>query len=229
MAQEQFELRPATPDEANLFFSTLDKDEDKRLGVVGHVRADFGSGKEFWHTWWPHNEDTLNTPAFKAELKEFADGLMQDGGPLKDLAAMEKYCAAHTEGVIDDNASGYIAESEHYRYCLRCTPLPGWYHVYIYIYDKRQQALSMNQEGEKMNQKQVVQIREQYPPGTRIRLGEMQDPYSPVPSGTLGTVDLVDDIGQLHMKWDNGRSLALIPGVDDFGIVEPQQEPQLDI
>jgi len=80
-----------------------------------------------------------------------------------------------------------------------------------------------------MNQKQVNQIREQYPPGTRIRLGEMRDPYSPVPPGTLGTVRLIDDIGQLHMIWDNGRALALIPSEDSFSIVEPQQEPQMDI
>ena len=54
-------------------------------------------------------------------------------------------------------------------------------------------------------------IQEQYPPGTRIRLNSMNDPYAPITPGTEGVVDLVDDDGQLHMKWDNGRTLAIIP------------------
>ncbi len=29
-------------------------------------------------------------------------------------------------------------------------------------------------------------------------------------------IEVVDDIGQLHMKWDNGRTLALVPGEDSF-------------
>lgn len=44
----------------------------------------------------------------------------------------------------------------------------------------------------------------------------MEDPWAPVPSGTKGTVEAADDIGQLHMKWDNGRTLALVPGEDSF-------------
>lgn len=44
----------------------------------------------------------------------------------------------------------------------------------------------------------------------------MNDPYSPVESGMRGTAQSVDDIGQLLMKWDNGRALALIPGEDSF-------------
>lgn len=55
-----------------------------------------------------------------------------------------------------------------------------------------------------------------YPEGTRIYLNYMDDPHAPVPAGTRGTVDFVDDIGQLQMSWDNGRTLALVPGVDDF-------------
>ena len=62
-------------------------------------------------------------------------------------------------------------------------------------------------------------IQEQYPPGTRIRLNSMNDPYAPVTPGTEGVVDVVDDDGQLHMKWDNGRTLALIPGEDSFTAV----------
>lgn len=30
----------------------------------------------------------------------------------------------------------------------------------------------------------------------------------------------VDDMGQIGMRWDNGRSLALVPGVDRFTRVD---------
>ena len=59
-------------------------------------------------------------------------------------------------------------------------------------------------------------MQNQYPEGTRLLLNSMHDPYAPVPPGTRGTVDFVDDAGQIHMKWDNGRTLAIVPSEDDF-------------
>lgn len=59
-------------------------------------------------------------------------------------------------------------------------------------------------------------MQNQYPEGTRLLLNSMNDPYAPVPPGTRGTVDFVDDAGQIHMKWDNGRTLAIVPSEDDF-------------
>ena len=50
--------------------------------------------------------------------------------------------------------------------------------------------------------------RDHYPPGTQ-----------PIPPGTTGTVMGVDDAGQLLMKWDNGRSLSLLPGTDSFEVI----------
>lgn len=73
-----------------------------------------------------------------------------------------------------------------------------------------------------MDRKMVEFIKEQYPPGTRIRLNSMDDPYAPIAPGTEGEVDFVDDIGQLHMKWDNGRTLALVPGEDSFSVLPPK-------
>lgn len=75
-----------------------------------------------------------------------------------------------------------------------------------------------------MDRKMVKFIQEQYPPGTRIRLNSMSDPYSPVPAGIEGIVDLVDDAGQIHMKWNNGRTLPLIPGEDSFTVLPPKLE-----
>lgn len=71
--------------------------------------------------------------------------------------------------------------------------------------------------------KQVQRIKDRYPPGTRVRLDHMEDKQA-VPEGTKGTVDMVDDIGQIHMKWDNGRTLALVPGVDSFSVISQKQE-----
>ena len=61
----------------------------------------------------------------------------------------------------------------------------------------------------------INRLRQEYPPGTRIVLESMNDPHAP-PPGTKGTGVYVDDMGQIGMKWDNGSSLSLMPGLDSF-------------
>jgi hypothetical protein len=71
-----------------------------------------------------------------------------------------------------------------------------------------------------MTPKQLESIRYRYPEGTRIELISMEDPYCPILPGTKGTVQFVDDMGTIHMKWDDGRILGLIYGEDTFMIIE---------
>ena len=70
------------------------------------------------------------------------------------------------------------------------------------------------------SEEEVDRLREKYPKGTRIQLGYMKDDYSPLTPGSEGTVTHVDDAGQIHMAWDSGSSLALIPGEDVFTKIE---------
>ena len=63
----------------------------------------------------------------------------------------------------------------------------------------------------------VNEIKQQYPAGTRVVLDKMEpNEPRPIPIGTKGTVRRVDDAGQIHCDWDNGRHLAIIPEVDEF-------------
>ena len=142
----KFHIRPARPEEAGLFY-TPHPEEDKRLGTVGHVRMDFGrSGNEFWHTWWPRGPEELNSPVFKAELQEVVDTLRES--VLKSRFAMERFCYEHG-GKISGGWTqnyGYVVETEHYRYCLRCNPSPGDYNCYCTAYDLDVQRQNMAQE-----------------------------------------------------------------------------------
>lgn len=61
----------------------------------------------------------------------------------------------------------------------------------------------------------VEGTRQRYPEGTRVKCIRMSGETS-VKSGDLGTVTTVDDAGQIHVNWDKGSSLALIPGEDTF-------------
>lgn len=54
--------------------------------------------------------------------------------------------------------------------------------------------------------------------GTKIKLIYMNNEPQ-MPSGLMGTVEFIDDAHQIHVRWENGSSLALIPEVDQFEIL----------
>ena len=70
----------------------------------------------------------------------------------------------------------------------------------------------MNRQG-RIN-RQIKRLRESFPAGCRVELLRMDDDQAP-PVGTLGTVVAVDDIGTIHVAWDNGSSLGVVLDVDD--------------
>ena len=60
----------------------------------------------------------------------------------------------------------------------------------------------------------VERIRFEYPKGTRVALTRMNDPYTQLLPGDMGTVVYVDDIATIHVAWDKGGSLGLAYGED---------------
>lgn len=63
------------------------------------------------------------------------------------------------------------------------------------------------------NKATLDRMRQCYPAGTRVRLHHMGDPLAP-PPGTLGTVEGIDDAGNILVLWDNGSTLNVVYGVD---------------
>lgn len=60
--------------------------------------------------------------------------------------------------------------------------------------------------------------------GDRVRLIEMPNDPAPIPPDTLGTVNYVSPgPGQIGVKWDNGRTLFLVAGVDLYEVVSPHR------
>lgn len=55
--------------------------------------------------------------------------------------------------------------------------------------------------------------------GKRIRLIEMVDDPFPIKPNEMGTVKKVDDLGNIHVNWDCGSSLSLIPEKDLYVIL----------
>ena len=67
----------------------------------------------------------------------------------------------------------------------------------------------------------VEDLKKQYPAGTQVELIHMDDPYTKIPVGTLGTVTSVDDIGTIRVRWDNGSTLGIVYGQDQCRITNP--------
>ena len=55
--------------------------------------------------------------------------------------------------------------------------------------------------------------------GRRVRLERTSDPYTQLKPGALGTVAFEDSMGTLHVKWDSGSNLGLVPGEDQWTLL----------
>ena len=84
------------------------------------------------------------------------------------------------------------------------------------------------------SEREIEYYRSKYPVGTRICCDCMNDDPRPIPPGTIGEVLGVDDAEQIMVKWNNGSSLSLVPGVDSYHIVQPtedmeqEEEPEIE-
>lgn len=65
---------------------------------------------------------------------------------------------------------------------------------------------------------EVKRVKETYPIKTRLRLDKLEHPNSPL-IGSYGTITEIDNNGRLHVELDNGESLWLIVGADEFTVL----------
>lgn len=70
-----------------------------------------------------------------------------------------------------------------------------------------------------MKKEDIENVKKLYPKGTRVRLICMGYDIRPLKEGSTGTVQNVDDMGTIHVAWDNGRLLGLIKSEDIFEII----------
>jgi len=66
---------------------------------------------------------------------------------------------------------------------------------------------------DEMNRRRVEVLRNQYPAGCVVELISMDDEQAP-PKGTKGEVLHVDDTGTIHVIWQTGSTLGVVPGID---------------
>lgn len=55
--------------------------------------------------------------------------------------------------------------------------------------------------------------------GDRVELIRCSDEWTRLAPGTQGTVRLIDSMGTVHVAWDDGSSLGMIPGEDRFKVL----------
>ncbi len=135
----KYELKCADTEQKSMFYS--DCDPALRNACIGHVRMDFGSGSEFWTTWWGNRED-MNDGNFKAELNDVVNSLRKDG-LLKNRSEMQRACGNNL-GLALGEAYGFSVETDKNLFLLRCQPGQG-YDCYLYCYNKQELVLAQSQ------------------------------------------------------------------------------------
>ena len=136
----KYQIKCGEAEQKSMFYS--DCEPALRNACAGHLRMDFGSGNEFYSSWFVSRED-LNDSAFKADLQEVVNELRKDG-LLKNRREMQRFCDAHRSLNLDESC-GFSVETDSHIFLLRCRPERGNYDCYCYCYDKRELLLAQEQ------------------------------------------------------------------------------------
>jgi Domain of unknown function (DUF4314) len=59
--------------------------------------------------------------------------------------------------------------------------------------------------------------------GDRVELISTQDEFTMLKPGAKGTVTYVDVLGTIHVKWEGGSTLGLVPGEDSWKVINQKQ------
>lgn len=136
----KYQIKCGDAEQKSMFYS--DCEPALQNACVGHLRMDFGSGNEFYSSWFESREN-LNDSAFKADLQEVVNELRRDG-LLKNRREMQRFCDAHQSLNLDESC-GFSVETDSHLFLLRCRPERGNYDCYCYCYDKRELLLAQEQ------------------------------------------------------------------------------------
>lgn len=112
----------------------------EQLGLIGHLRGDFGpSGMEFWTTFFDA-VPALKTQEFKDDFDMMVNHLRSKKcGLLRNRADMISYAEKNDTCRFDTFlGTSYIfrIDTKSYRYYLRCLPQKGNYNFYLWCYVK---------------------------------------------------------------------------------------------
>ncbi len=137
----KLKLKCADQEQRSMFYSSCD--HALRNACVGHLRMDFGSGNEFYTSWWQNRLD-LNNKQFRDEFDDVMSYLRKIG-LWKSRSEMHRICSEKKSLALDESC-GFSVETDNHVFLLRCNPVQGSYDCYMYCYNKRELQLAKSQK-----------------------------------------------------------------------------------
>lgn len=137
----KFEVNPIKSEE-QLYMERQSVQISGQTGFIGYLRGEFGSGTEFYTSWFPpfDRKSEYQTNEFDAEFDEVVNGLRAKDRLLCTRDSMTKLCYQHPEAEIEGNYCtlyGFKVQTAQYTYLIRYNPNYGDYNFYIFAYVAR--------------------------------------------------------------------------------------------
>lgn len=97
----ELEIISMTPQERMYSYSQSSQIE-AQAGCIGHLRGDFGSGRQFYTSWFDHHGE-YKTDEFKSEFDEVVNSLREKDGLFFSRDSMIHYCRQRPEAEMVGN------------------------------------------------------------------------------------------------------------------------------